>query len=31
MEYPHLPHDFYIMADISPAVIAAAKETAAAL
>jgi acetyl esterase len=31
VEYPHLPHDFYIMADISPAVIAAAKETAAAL
>jgi acetyl esterase len=31
LEYPHLPHDFYVMADISPAVIAAAKETAAAL
>jgi len=31
IEYPHLPHDFYIMADVSPAVIAAAKETAAAL
>jgi acetyl esterase len=31
VEYPHLPHDFYIMADVSPAVIAAAKETAAAL
>lgn len=31
VEYPHLPHDFYIMADVSPAVLAAAKETAAAL
>jgi len=31
VEYPHLPHDFYIMADVSPAVIEAAKETAAAL
>jgi acetyl esterase len=31
VEYPHLPHDFYIMADVSPAVIATAKETAAAL
>ena len=31
VEYPHLPHDFYVMADVSPAVIAAAKETAAAL
>jgi len=31
VEYPTLPHDFYIMADISPAVLDAAKETAAAL
>jgi len=31
VEYPSLPHDFYVMADVSPAVIAAAKETAAAL
>jgi acetyl esterase len=31
VEYPSLPHDFYIMADVSPAVIDAAKETAAAL
>jgi acetyl esterase len=31
VEYPHLPHDFYIMADVSPAVIEAAKATAEAL
>jgi acetyl esterase len=31
VEYPSLPHDFYIMADVSPAVAAAARETAAAL
>jgi acetyl esterase len=31
VEYPALPHDFYIMADVSPAVVAAARETAAAL
>ncbi|MFC3068678.1 alpha/beta hydrolase [Phenylobacterium soli] len=31
VEYPALVHDFYIMADVSPAVIEAAKETAAAL
>jgi acetyl esterase/lipase len=31
VEYPALPHDFYIMADVSPAVIEAAKQTAAAL
>ena len=31
VEYPHLPHDFYIMADVSPAVVEAAKQTAAAL
>jgi acetyl esterase len=31
IEYPALPHDFYIMADVSPAVAAAARETAAAL
>jgi acetyl esterase len=31
VEYPALPHDFYIMADVSPAVVAAAKETAAKL
>jgi len=31
VEYPRLPHDFYIMADVSPAVIEAAKETAGAL
>jgi acetyl esterase len=31
VEYPALPHDFYIMADVSPAVAAAARETAAAL
>jgi acetyl esterase len=31
VEYPALPHDFYIMADVSPAVLEAAKETAAAL
>ena len=31
VEYPTLPHDFYVMADVSPAVIEAAKETAAAL
>lgn len=31
IEYPSLPHDFYIMADVSPAVLAAAKETADAL
>lgn len=31
LEYPALPHDFYIMADVSPAVVAAAKETAEAL
>jgi acetyl esterase len=30
-EYPTLPHDFYIMADVSPAVNAAARETAEAL
>jgi acetyl esterase len=31
VEYPTLPHDFYTMADVSPAVIEAAKETAQAL
>jgi len=31
VEYPHLPHDFYIMADISPAVIEASRQTAEAL
>jgi acetyl esterase len=31
VEYPALPHDFYIMADVSPAVMDAAQETAAAL
>lgn len=31
VEYPSLPHDFYVMADVSPAVIEAARETAAAL
>jgi acetyl esterase len=31
VEYPSLPHDFYIMADISAAVVEAARETAAAL
>jgi acetyl esterase len=31
VEYPTLVHDFYVMADISPAVIEASKETAAAL
>jgi acetyl esterase len=31
VEYPRLPHDFYIMADVSPAVLEAARETAAAL
>ena len=31
VHYPSLVHDFYIMADISPAVVAAAAETAAAL
>lgn len=31
VEYPDLVHDFYIMGDVSPAVTAAAKETAAAL
>jgi acetyl esterase len=31
VEYPALPHDFYIMADVSPAVAPAAQETAAAL
>jgi acetyl esterase len=31
VEYPTLPHDFYVMADVSPAVVEAAKETAAAL
>jgi acetyl esterase len=31
VEYPALPHDFYVMADVSPAVLEAAKETAAAL
>jgi acetyl esterase len=31
VEYPSLPHDFYIMADVSPAVVEAAKETAASL
>ena len=31
MEYPALPHDFYVMADVSPAVVEAARETAAAL
>jgi acetyl esterase len=31
VEYPALPHDFYVMADVSPAVVEAAKETAAAL
>jgi acetyl esterase len=31
VEYPALPHDFYIMADVSPAVLDAAKATAAAL
>ncbi|HEY8616643.1 alpha/beta hydrolase [Phenylobacterium sp.] len=31
VEYPALPHDFYIMADISPAVAVAARETAEAL
>jgi len=30
-EYPSLPHDFYVMADVSPAVNAAARETAEAL
>ena len=31
VEYPALPHDFYVMADVSPAVAAAARETADAL
>ena len=31
VEYPTLPHDFYVMADISPAVVEAARETAAYL
>lgn len=31
VEYPDMVHDFYIMGDVSPAVTAAAKETAAAL
>lgn len=31
VEYPELPHDFYVMADVSPAVNAAARETAQAL
>lgn len=31
VEYPDLVHDFYIMGDVSPAVTAAATETAAAL
>jgi acetyl esterase len=31
VEYPALPHDFYIMADVSPAVTEAARETAEAL
>jgi acetyl esterase len=31
VEYPTLPHDFYVMADVSPAVNAAARETAEAL
>jgi acetyl esterase len=31
VEYPSLVHDFYVMADVSPAVAQAAKETAAAL
>lgn len=31
VEYPALPHDFYIMADVSPAVAKAAAETAAVL
>jgi acetyl esterase len=31
VEYPSLVHDFYIMADVSPAVAAAGAETAAAL
>ena len=31
VEYPSLPHDFYIMPDVSPAVAQAAAETAAAL
>ncbi|MDB5449725.1 MAG: esterase/lipase [Phenylobacterium sp.] len=31
VEYPSLVHDFYIMADVSPAVAAAAQETAVAL
>jgi len=30
-EYPSLPHDFYVMADVSPAVTAAARETAEVL
>ena len=31
VEYPGLIHDFYLMPDVSPAVVEAAKETAAAL
>jgi acetyl esterase len=31
VEYPDMVHDFYIMGDVSPAITAAAKETAAAL
>ncbi|WP_374577088.1 alpha/beta hydrolase fold domain-containing protein [Phenylobacterium sp. J367] len=31
VEYAALPHDFFIMADVSPAVIPAARATAAAL
>jgi acetyl esterase len=31
VEYPALPHDFYVMADVSPAVTKAAAETAEAL
>ena len=31
VEYPDLVHDFYLMGDVSPAITAAAKETAAAL
>ncbi|HEY8574297.1 alpha/beta hydrolase [Phenylobacterium sp.] len=31
VEYPALPHDFYIMGDVSPAVTDAARETAAKL
>ena len=31
VEYPALPHDFYVMGDVSPAVAEAARETAAKL